>query len=65
MRKSAIKQIRLEARAKAFADAADLARHPMRLADSPQEALDRMASIAKENLANHIKEHGEYVGAEG
>lgn len=60
LRKSAIEQIRLEAKAEAFKLAAEYVDGPT-LGQTPAEHIHSMARISAQNLAEHIRIHGEYV----
>lgn len=60
LRKSAVEQIKLEAKAEAFklaAEFVDRPRHDLTLAEN----IHTMARISAQNLAEHIRIHGEYV----
>lgn len=59
MRKSAIEQIRLEARADAFKLAAEYVDGP-RMGQTPSQHIHQMARTSAQNLAEHIERHGEY-----
>lgn len=60
LRKSAVEQIKLEAKAEAFALAAEYVDAP-RFGLSPAEHIHQMAQTSKQNLENHIHVYGEYV----
>jgi hypothetical protein len=59
MRKSAIEQIRLEAKAEAFKLAAEFVDGP-KLGLTPAEHIHQMARTSAQNLEEHIRLHGEY-----
>jgi hypothetical protein len=60
LRKSAVEQIKLEAKAQAFALAAEYVDGP-RHGRTPAENIHQMARTSKQNLEEHIHTHGEYV----
>ena len=60
LRKSAIEQIKLEAKAEAFALAAEYVDEP-RFGLTPAQHIHQMAQTSKQNLENHIRTYGEYV----
>jgi hypothetical protein len=60
LRKAAVEQIKLEAKAEAFKMAAEYVDKP-RFGLTPSENIHQMARTSAQNLANHIEVHGEYV----
>lgn len=60
MRKSAIKQLELQARAQAMEDARDMVLHAESTGTSAMECLSTQLRISRETVKDHIREHGEY-----
>lgn len=60
LRKSAVEQIKLEAKAEAFKLAAEFVDRP-RYGLPPAEHIHQMARTSAQNLETHIEIHGEYV----
>jgi hypothetical protein len=60
LRKSAVEQIRLEAKAEAFKLAAEFVDSPQ-FGLSPAGNIRQMARTSAQNLTEHIRLHGEYV----
>ncbi len=59
LRKSAVEQIKLEAKAEAFKLAAEYVDRP-RFGLTPSENIHQMARTSEQNLADHIRTYGEY-----
>lgn len=59
LRKSAVEQIRLEAKAEAFKLAAEFVDGP-RFGLTPAEHIHQMARTSAQNLEEHIRAHGRY-----
>lgn len=60
LRKAAVEQIKLEAKAEAFALAAEFVDGP-RLGLTPAQHIHQMARTSAQNVENHKEIHGEYV----